>query len=92
MNNAYCQHEIQCHHTGTPNGVMVYGAIGYTSPLVQTDGTLNSGRYISVVLSSVALPLIRARRNATFQELNARSRFPLIVLTFLDTENVRLHP
>lgn len=53
---------------------MVWGAIGYTSrsPLVRIDATLNSSRYISDVLRPVALPFIRALRNPTFQQDNAR--------------------
>ncbi|GFV58323.1 odorant receptor [Trichonephila clavipes] len=41
---------ILLRHTGSSPGVMVWGAIGctYWSPLVRTDGTLNTARYISV--------------------------------------------
>ena len=53
---------------------------------------LNSGRYISVVLSSVALPFIRVLRNATFPQNNPRPHVAGIVRTFLDRENVRLLP
>lgn len=83
---------IRHRHTGPSPGVMVWGAIGYTSrsPLVRIEGTLNSGRYISGVLRPVALPFIRALRNATFQQDNARPHVAGIVRTFLDTENVRL--
>ncbi|GFV73904.1 transposable element Tcb1 transposase [Trichonephila clavipes] len=56
-------------HTGPSPGMMVWGAIGYTSrsPLVRIDGTLNSARYISGVLRPMALPFIRVLRNATFK-------------------------
>ncbi|GFY06030.1 transposable element Tcb1 transposase [Trichonephila clavipes] len=72
--------------------MMVWGAIGFTSrsPLVRVDGTLNSARYISGVLRSVALPFIRALRNPTFKQDNARPHVAGIAQTFLETENVRL--
>lgn len=85
---------IRHRHTGVSPGVMVWGAIGYTSrsPLVRIDGTLNSGRYISDVLRPVALPFIRSLRNPTFQQDNARPHVAGPVRAFLDTENVRLLP
>ena len=47
---------------------------GYTSrsPVVPFDNILNSSRHISVVLMPVALSFIRALRNTTFQQNNAR--------------------
>ncbi|GFV85682.1 transposable element Tcb1 transposase [Trichonephila clavipes] len=54
-----------CHrHADQSPGVMVWGAIGYTSwlALVRIDGTLNSTCYISGVLRPMALPFIRALR------------------------------
>ncbi|GFY01404.1 uncharacterized protein TNCV_850121 [Trichonephila clavipes] len=53
---------IDYRHIDPSPGVMVCGAIGYTSwsPLVHIDDTLNSARYISGGLRSVALPFIRA--------------------------------
>lgn len=73
---------------------MVLGGNGYTfrSPLVHIDGTLYSGRYISVVLRGVALLFIRAVRNVGFQQNNARLYVAGIVLTFLNTENVQSLP
>ncbi|MBJ4999813.1 IS630 family transposase [Salmonella enterica subsp. enterica serovar Hadar] len=85
---------IRHRHTGPSPGVMVWGAIGYTSrsPLVRIAGTLNSSRYISDVLGPVALPYLRGLRNATFQQDNARPHVARTVLTFLDTAHVRLLP
>ncbi|GFW16538.1 uncharacterized protein TNCV_2351621 [Trichonephila clavipes] len=70
-------------HTGPLPG----GAIGYTSrsPLVRIARTLNRALYISGVLRPVALPFIRALRNLTFQQDNARPH-----VAGLDTENVQL--
>lgn len=81
-------------HTGPSAGVMVWGAIGYTSrsPLVRITGTLNSNRYISDVLRPVALPYLRGLPNALFQQDNARPHVARTVLNFLDTEQVRLLP
>ncbi|GFT24911.1 transposable element Tcb1 transposase [Trichonephila clavipes] len=60
---------IHLRHTSPSSGVMVWGAIGYTSrsPLVHIDGILNNARYISGVLRPVVLHFIRALRNPTFQ-------------------------
>ncbi|GFV98184.1 transposable element Tcb1 transposase [Trichonephila clavipes] len=58
--------------------------------LVRIDGTLNSARYFSGVLRPVALHFIRALRNPTYQQNNARPHVTGIVRTFLETENVRL--
>ncbi|GFV93899.1 uncharacterized protein TNCV_1811541 [Trichonephila clavipes] len=59
-------------HTDPSPGVMVSGAIGYTSrsPLVRIQSTLNSARYIPGVLRLVALPFIQSLRNPTFQQVN----------------------
>ncbi|GFX71690.1 transposable element Tcb1 transposase [Trichonephila clavipes] len=83
---------IRLRNTGPSPDVMVWGAIEYTSqsPLVHIDGTLNSVRYISGVLRPLALRFIRALRNPTFQQDNARSHVTGIVRTFFDTENVQL--
>ncbi|GFW92350.1 transposable element Tcb1 transposase [Trichonephila clavipes] len=72
---------------------MVWIAIEYTSqsPLVLIDGTLNSARYISGILRPMVLHLIRALRNPTFQQDNARPHAG-IVRTCLDTENALLFP
>ncbi|GFT50370.1 uncharacterized protein TNCV_4750721 [Trichonephila clavipes] len=60
-------------HTGPSPGVVVWGAIRYTSrsSLVRIDGTLNSARYISSVLQPVVISFIRVLRNPTFKQDNA---------------------
>ncbi|GFU06537.1 uncharacterized protein TNCV_2023641 [Trichonephila clavipes] len=57
----------------------------YRLPLVRSDVTLNSARYICGVLRPMALPFIRAMRNPTLEQDNARPHIA-------DTENVRLLP
>ncbi|GFW31399.1 hypothetical protein TNCV_3416551 [Trichonephila clavipes] len=59
---------------------------------IRIEVTLNSARYISNVLQPVALPLIRALRNLTFQQDNARPHVFGIALIFLDTGTVQLLP
>ncbi|GFV38038.1 transposable element Tcb1 transposase [Trichonephila clavipes] len=61
---------IRIRHICPSLGVMVWGAIGYTSesPLVRIDGTLYSAPYISGVLRLVALHIIPVLRNPTFQQ------------------------
>ncbi|PRD28324.1 UNVERIFIED_CONTAM: hypothetical protein NCL1_32711 [Trichonephila clavipes] len=73
-------------HTGPSPGVLVWGAIGYTSwsPLVRISRTLNSAHYISDVLPTAALHFIRTLRNPTFQQYNARPHVTGIVRTFPD--------
>ncbi|GFU89500.1 transposable element Tcb1 transposase [Trichonephila clavipes] len=84
---------IRHRHTGQSLGVMILGDIEYKSrsPLVHTDGTLKSVRYISGVLRPLTLTFIQAQRNPTFQKDNPRSHIAGIVWTFHDTENVCLH-
>ncbi|GFU68897.1 transposable element Tcb1 transposase [Trichonephila clavipes] len=96
------QHRVKCtlaayirhHHISSSPGVMVWGAISYTSrsPLIRIDGTLNSAPHNSGVSQPVTLPLIQALRNPTFQQDNAGPHVAGIVQTFLETENVRLLP
>ncbi|GFW86935.1 transposable element Tcb2 transposase [Trichonephila clavipes] len=85
---------IRHRHTGPSSGMMVWGAIGYTSwlPLVCIEGVLNSEHYISGVLRPVILPFIRTLRNPTFQQDNVRPLVASFIRTFLDTENVRCLP
>ena len=59
------------------------------SPLIFIDGTLNSDRYISVVLKPVALPFIRGLQNVRFKEDHKQPHLA-VVWTFLDIDNVRL--
>ncbi|GFV48096.1 transposable element Tcb1 transposase [Trichonephila clavipes] len=72
---------IRHRHTGPSPGIMVWGAIGYTSwsPLVCIDGTLKSARYISGVLRPVALSFTRILRDPTFKQDNARPLVAVIV-------------
>ncbi|GFT95824.1 transposable element Tcb1 transposase [Trichonephila clavipes] len=79
---------IRHRHTGPSPGMMTWGAVEYTSrsPFVRIDGPLNS------VIRFVTLSFIRALRNLTFQQDNARPHVASIVRTFLDMENVRLLP
>ncbi|UYV61166.1 hypothetical protein LAZ67_1003682 [Cordylochernes scorpioides] len=51
---------IRYRHTGLSPGVMLWGAIGYTSrsPLVRIPSNLNSSRYISDLLKPVVVPFI----------------------------------
>ncbi|GFS80898.1 transposable element Tcb1 transposase [Trichonephila clavipes] len=85
---------IRHRHTGPSPGMMVWGAIGYTSrsPLVHMNGTLNSSRYIYSVFRPMALPFIRIQCNPTLKQDNARPDVADIVRTFPDTVNIRLLP
>ena len=71
---------------------MLWDAIGYESlsSNFRTDGTLNCGRYISIVLRPVALTFSQALRNSMFQldRPHVVSNFR----TFLNTEIVRPLP
>ncbi|GFV19723.1 transposable element Tcb1 transposase [Trichonephila clavipes] len=83
---------IRHRRTGPSPGLMVWGAIGYTSrsSLVLIDGILDSARYTSGLLLPVALSFFYALRNPAFQQDNARTHVAGIVRTTLDTENLRL--
>ncbi|GFW91261.1 transposable element Tcb1 transposase [Trichonephila clavipes] len=61
---------IRHRHIDPSSGVMIWGAIGYTSrsPLVRIDGTLNNERNISGVLRPMAL--YSSPANPTFQQDN----------------------
>ena len=69
---------------------MVWGVIGYTSrsPLVRIDCTLNSGRYILVVLKSVALLFIPVLQNSAIQQDNPRPSVADFVQNFYEAKNV----
>ncbi|GFW30145.1 transposable element Tcb1 transposase [Trichonephila clavipes] len=71
---------IHHRHTSPSSGMMLWGGIGYMSrlPLVRIDGTLNNARLISGVLRPMALYFIRALRNPTFQQDNARRMLPVL--------------
>ncbi|GFY33181.1 uncharacterized protein TNCV_1240321 [Trichonephila clavipes] len=63
-------------HTGPEPGITVWGCIGYHSRthLVCIAGTLNSQRYISVVLEPVVLPYLQGLATVIFQQDNAQPR------------------
>lgn len=69
---------------------MVWDAIGHMSrtPVVHISSNLNSNCYISEMLRPVALPYFRGLDNCMFQQDNVEVAHT--VLTFLDTEHVRL--
>ena len=62
---------------------MEYHCIQSQSLLVLIDSILSNARVISVVLRPVVLPYIRALRNTTFQQNNARLHVASIVRLFL---------
>ncbi|GFT22041.1 uncharacterized protein TNCV_3271061 [Trichonephila clavipes] len=80
-------------HSSSSN-MMIWDAIGYTfgSSFVRIDGTCNNGFYISSEFPPSVLPFIRALRNPTFQQDNARAHVGSIVRPFLDTEKVWMFP
>ncbi|PRD21356.1 UNVERIFIED_CONTAM: hypothetical protein NCL1_51948 [Trichonephila clavipes] len=60
------------------------GGIGYHSrtPLVRIAGTLNSHRYISVVLEPVVIPYLQGLATAIFQQDNSQPHMARIVQRF----------
>ncbi|GFS63793.1 transposable element Tcb1 transposase [Trichonephila clavipes] len=60
--------------------------------LIQIDGYLNVGRYISDILHSVIVPYRRGVPNTFYQQDNTRPHVACHVLTFLDTQGIRLLP
>ncbi|GFT60703.1 transposable element Tcb1 transposase [Trichonephila clavipes] len=81
-------------HTGPAPDIMVWGGIGYPSrtPLVRIDGTLNSQRYITVVLEPVVLPYLQGLATAIFQQDNARPHVTRIVERFFANHQIELLP
>ncbi|GFX69777.1 transposable element Tcb1 transposase [Trichonephila clavipes] len=79
-------------HIGPVPGIMVWGGIGYHShaPLVRIDGTLNSQRFISVVLEPVVLPYLQGLATAIFQQDNARPHGARIVQRFFVNHQIEL--
>ncbi|GFV87234.1 transposable element Tcb1 transposase [Trichonephila clavipes] len=53
---------------------------------------LKAGRYISEILRPVVMPYCRSLPNALYQQENARPHVVRCVLTFLDTQDIRLLP
>ena len=72
--------------------MIVSTAIGNTTrtSLVRIDGNLNADRYIFDTFSPMVVPYLRRLGNAIFQQDNVRSHVVGGLLTFLDTQDVRL--
>ncbi|GFX86845.1 transposable element Tcb1 transposase [Trichonephila clavipes] len=85
---------VMHHHTGTAQGIMVWGGIGYHSrtPLVRIAGTLNSQRYMYLVLEPVVLPYLQGLATAIFQQDNARLYVARIVQRFFVNHQIELLP
>ena len=71
---------------------MVCAAVEYTKNtlLFKIDNNLNTDRYISDILSAVVLFYFRGLRNAIFQKDHDRSHTARRILTFHDTQCIRL--
>ena len=80
---------IERHHTGPSLRPILWGAIGYTSrsPLVHSDCTFNSDRYISIVLRLVALNFFEL-----CEKVHTSRTMHEPMFSFLETENVWLLP
>ncbi|KFM60309.1 Transposable element Tcb1 transposase, partial [Stegodyphus mimosarum] len=78
-------------HTGPASGIMVWGYHSRTL-LVRIAGTLNSQRYISVVLEPVVLPYLQGLPTAIFQQDNARPHVARIVQGFFVNRQIELLP
>ncbi|GFT59249.1 transposable element Tcb1 transposase [Trichonephila clavipes] len=81
-------------HTGPAPGIMVWGGIGDHSrtSLVRIVGTLNSQRYISVVLEPVVLPYLQGLATAIFQQDNARPHVARIAQRLFVNHQIELLP
>ncbi|GFS59178.1 transposable element Tcb1 transposase [Trichonephila clavipes] len=81
-------------HTGLALGIMVWGGIGYLSrsPLVRIAGTLNSQRYISMVLEPVVLPDLQGLTPAIFEQYNTRPHVARIVQRLFVNHQIELLP
>ncbi|GFX50520.1 transposable element Tcb1 transposase [Trichonephila clavipes] len=79
-------------HTGPTPDIMVWGGAGYHSrtPLVRIAGTLNSQRYTSEVLETVALPYLQGMATAIFQHDNARPHGAHIIQRFFVNPQIEL--
>ena len=83
---AYIQH---CH--ASPSRKVIAGGSYWIYVAVTSYynfGTLNSSRYISLLLKPVALSFIQVLQNTTFQHINAWPYVDDIVRTFLGTESI----
>ena len=68
------------------HGVTLNACLGHF--LILFFGTLNNGRYISIVLGPVALPFFQTQQKTTFQWDNAWLHVAWIVRTLLNAESV----
>ncbi|GFS79298.1 transposable element Tc1 transposase [Trichonephila clavipes] len=84
---------IKRHSRRTP-GVMVWGAIAYhgRSQLLRIVGNLNCTRYINEVLQPRAIPFLQGLPGAVFQQDNVRPHVAKTVKSYLDSQQVQLHP
>ncbi|GFU46201.1 transposable element Tc1 transposase [Trichonephila clavipes] len=73
---------------------MVWGAIAYhvRSQLLRIVGNLNSTRYINEVLQPQAISFLQGLPGALFQQGNARPLVAKTVKSYLDSQQVQLHP
>ena len=72
---------------------MVWTANRYmicTSSLVWINNNMNSDQYISGILHPVVMLYLIGLANTIFQQDNARPHVARYVLTFLDTQGIRL--
>ncbi|GFW35908.1 transposable element Tcb1 transposase [Trichonephila clavipes] len=81
-------------YTGPAFGIMVWSGIGFhcRTPLVCSDDTLNSQRYISEVLEPVVLPYIQSLPSTIFQHDNVRPHVGRSVQEFFFTHQIELLP
>ncbi|GFY30805.1 transposable element Tcb1 transposase [Trichonephila clavipes] len=81
-------------HTAPALGIMVWGGIGYHSrtPLVRIAGTLNTQRYILVVLEPVVFHYLQGLATAIFQQNNARPHVACIIQRFFVNHPIELLP
>ncbi|GFW72542.1 transposable element Tcb1 transposase [Trichonephila clavipes] len=73
-------------------GAIAWATIGYTTytSLVRIDGNLNVDRNITGILRPVVVPYHQDLPNALYQQDNARLHVVCRVLTFYDTQSIRL--
>ena len=88
--HASCLHSYR--YRGPAPGVMVWAAIGYTTStfLIRIDGNLNADRYISDIFRPVVVHYLRGLSNFILQQDNAWPHAACQVLSFFDTQGIRL--
>ncbi len=60
------------------------------TPLVRVVNNLERERYISQILIPVVVPYLQRLQDVRFEQDNTRPHVALCVLTYLDSEGVRL--